>query len=219
METVFKFGNDAPCLIKGKGFIKLTKKITCDDAYYVEGLNYNLLSVSQLSNIGCKVEFGNKTAKIFDINGNLIWKGGKTRSNLFYVYINNSTCLIVKIDDVWVWHKRLCHVKFYNLISINNMKKVRGLPKLKKPNNIMCKQCQLGKMTKSSFKSKTYTSKDVLEIVHTNFCGPIEVKIYKGYKYIIIFVGDYSHDYHVLKEKVWFFSNVLSGIWQGLKKK
>ena len=67
-----RFGNDAPCLIKGKGSIKLTEKITCHDAYYVEGLNYNLLSVSQLSNIGCKVEFGNKTTKIFDTNGNLM---------------------------------------------------------------------------------------------------------------------------------------------------
>ena len=34
-----KFGNDAPCLIKGKGSIKLTQNISCDDAYYVKGLN------------------------------------------------------------------------------------------------------------------------------------------------------------------------------------
>ena len=39
-----RFGNDAPCLINGKGSIKLTDKILCDNAYYVEGLNYNLLS-------------------------------------------------------------------------------------------------------------------------------------------------------------------------------
>ena len=82
------------------------------------------------------------------------------------MYIEDSTCLIAKIDDVWLWHKRLCHVNFDNLINIINMKKVRGLPKLKKSDNVICKQCQLGKMTKSSFKSKTYTSKEVLEIVH-----------------------------------------------------
>ena len=39
-----RFGNDAPCLIKGKVSIKLSKNILCDNAYYVEGLNYNLLS-------------------------------------------------------------------------------------------------------------------------------------------------------------------------------
>ena len=41
-----RFENDAPCLIKGKGSIKLIEKISCDNVYYVEGLNYNLLSLS-----------------------------------------------------------------------------------------------------------------------------------------------------------------------------
>ena len=41
-----RFGNDAPCLIKGKVSIKLIDKILCENAYYFEGLNYNLLSVS-----------------------------------------------------------------------------------------------------------------------------------------------------------------------------
>ena len=72
------------------------------------------------------------------------------------------------------------------------MKKVRGSPKLKKYNNVICKPCQLGKMTKSSFKSKTYTSKEILEIVHADLCGPIEVHSYKGDKYIMLFVNDYS---------------------------
>ena len=72
------------------------------------------------------------------------------------------------------------------------MKKVRGLPKLKKLDNTMCKQCQLGNMTKSNFKSKTYTSNEVLELVNTKLCGPIEVQSYRGDKYIILFVDDYS---------------------------
>ena len=63
----------------------------------------------------------------------------------------------VRFDDEW-----LCHVNFDNLISISKMKKDRGLAKLKNADNTMCKQCQLGKMTKSSFKRKTYTSQEVL---------------------------------------------------------
>ena len=71
------------------------------------------------------------------------------------------------------------------------MKKVRGLPKLKKLDKLMCKQCQVGKMIKSSF--KTYTSKEILEIVHIDLCGPIEVKSYKGDKYIMLVgVNKYS---------------------------
>jgi hypothetical protein len=47
-------------------------------------------------------------------------------------------------------------------------------------------------MTKSSFKSKTYTSKEVLELVHTDLCVPIEVQSYKRDKYITFLVDDYS---------------------------
>ena len=70
-----RFSNDALCLIKGKRSIKLTNKISCDNAYYVEGLNYNLLSVSQPNKLGCKVEFENKSTKIYDTNRKLIGKG------------------------------------------------------------------------------------------------------------------------------------------------
>ena len=86
----------------------------------------------------------------------------KIEKNLFYLDIEDATYLLVKFDNVWLWHKRLCHVNFDNLVSISNIRKIRGFPKLKKPNNIMCKQCQLGKMTKSSLKSKNYTSKEIL---------------------------------------------------------
>ena len=72
------------------------------------------------------------------------------------------------------------------------MKRVRGLPKLKRPDNVICKQCQLVKMTKSNIKRKAYTSKGILEIVHTDLCGSIEVQSYKGDKYIMLFVDDYS---------------------------
>ena len=66
---------------------------------FVEGLNYNFLSVSQLNKLGCKVEFEHKTTKIYDTNGNLIGKGDQTRSNLFYFDIDDATCLIAKFDD------------------------------------------------------------------------------------------------------------------------
>ncbi|MDF3675387.1 hypothetical protein, partial [Enterobacter hormaechei] len=66
-----RFSNDLPSLIKGKGSIKHTEKILCDNVYYVEGHNYNLLSVSQMNSSGCKVEFENNIAKIDPARGNL----------------------------------------------------------------------------------------------------------------------------------------------------
>ena len=83
-------------------------------------------------------------------------------------------------------------MNFDNLINISKMKKVRGFPKLNNPDNAMYKQCQLGKMTKSSFKIKAYTSSDILELVHTNLCGHIDVQSYSGVNFFIVFVDDYS---------------------------
>ena len=37
-----KFGNDMSYVIKGKDTIELTNKITCENVYWIEGLNYNL---------------------------------------------------------------------------------------------------------------------------------------------------------------------------------
>jgi hypothetical protein len=134
--------------------------------------------------------------------------------------VNDVTFLFVQFDDVWLWHKRLCHLNFDNLVSISKMKRVGGLPKLKKPDNVICKQCQLGKMTKSSFKSKTHNSKDILELVHTDLCGPIDVQSYKHDKYIILFVDDYSRMMTVMffKKNLMLFK-CLSGMWQELKRK
>lgn len=80
---------------------------------------------------------------------------------------------------------------------------MRGLPRLNKPDNVMCKECQLGKMTKSGFKRKTFNSENVLDLVHTDLCGPMGVQSYCGTRYFIPFVDDYTRMMHVmfLKEK------------------
>ena len=54
-----------------------------------------MLSVSQLGNIGYKIEFENRTTKIYDSHGSLIGKGNQTRSNLFYLDMEDASFLIV----------------------------------------------------------------------------------------------------------------------------
>ena len=60
----------------------------------------------------------------------------------------------------------------------------------------MCKNCQIGKMGKTSFKRKKNHSKEVLELVH--------IKSYIGDKYFILFLDDYSRMMTVmyLKDKL-----------------
>lgn len=64
------------------------------------------------------------------------------------------------------------YVNFYNMIRINNYKEVRYLQGIIKPIDIVCKECQLGKKTRISFKNKEYSMLHPLEIIHTDLCGP-----------------------------------------------
>ena len=58
--------------------------------------------MSQLNSSGWKLEFEKKIDKIYDTYGKLIGKGDQTRGNLFYLDMDNATCLVVEFDDVWL---------------------------------------------------------------------------------------------------------------------
>ena len=52
-------------------------------------------------------------------------------------------------------------------------------------------------MTKRSFSVKGLKAKVLLELVHSDLCGPMNVKARGGYKYFISFVDDYPRYGHV----------------------
>ena len=131
-------------------------------------------------------------ASLMDDKGKIIGSGNQTKGNLFYLDLGECSWFISQVEESWLWHRRLCHVNFDNMVKISKFSKVRCIPNLKKPNVGLCKNCQIGKMGKTSFKSKYYQSEDILEIVHTNLCGPIGVESYTREKLFILFVDYYS---------------------------
>lgn len=85
---------------------------------------------------------------------------------------------------MWLWHKILCHVNFENMVKINRKKRESGLLNLKKLDNTLCKECQLGKMKKSSFSRKSYTYNYIMELVHIDLYGPTRVYSYYVDRYL-----------------------------------
>ena len=47
-------------------------------------------------------------------------------------------------------------------------------------------------MTKRPFSTKGNRAKDLLELIHSDVCGPINIRARGGYQYFITFIGDYS---------------------------
>ena len=64
---------------------------------------------------------------------NLLGTSSKKKGSLFYLYLTKSSCTLVQVEESWLWHKRMCHVNFDNLVNIRENRRVRGIPSLKKP--------------------------------------------------------------------------------------
>ena len=85
-----------------------------------------------------------------------------------------------QIDESMLWHRRMGHLNFDNIVKISKKGTVRNLPKIIKPPNYVCRHCLHGKQTKSSFKIKENTTSQPLEIIHTNLYGPTRNKSMQG---------------------------------------
>ena len=100
--------------------------------------------------------------------------------------------MIAQVDESWLWHRRMCHVNFDNIVKISSTRAARDLSKLMKPTNAIYKECQLGKQTRISFQSKQKNSNGLLDLVHTDLCGPARTRSLQGYRYFMLLIDDYS---------------------------
>ena len=55
----------------------------------------------------------------------------------------------------------------------------------------VCESCLEGKMTKWHFNAKGRRAQELLELVHTDVCGPMSTQAKGGYEYFITFTDDY----------------------------
>ena len=56
----------------------------------------------------------------------------------------------------------------------------------------VCESCLKGKMTKRPFNAKGRKAQDLLELIHSDVCGPMSIQARDGYEYFIAFTDDYS---------------------------
>ena len=72
------------------------------------------------------------------------------------------------------------------------IKVVPCLPYLKIDHERTCKGCARGKNVKNPFPKSETETKDTLELIHVDVCGPIPSTYLSGYEYFVSFNYDYS---------------------------
>ncbi|KAJ9542658.1 hypothetical protein OSB04_029164 [Centaurea solstitialis] len=192
------FGNKTTGVIKGYGILT-NGKVSIKKVLYVEGLSHNLFSASQFCDGYNIVLFSIINCLIINSDGVEIFEGRRFY-NLYVVdfpVIDSSkpVCLFSKATkgESWLWHRRFSHQNFSDISKLANGRLVKGLPKLTFDRDSLCPACQMGKMKRSSHKSKTESScQSPLEMLHMDLCGPMRIQSISGKKYILVMVDEYS---------------------------
>ena len=82
------------------------------------------------------------------------------------------------------------------------------LPSIDFDYNLVCKGCMLGKNLKKSFPHSIRRSKEILELIHFDICGPMSFPSLSGYLYYAIFIDGFSRKtwIYFMKQKSETFS-------------
>ena len=155
-------------------------------------MKHNLLSVIQMCDQGHVLVFSSKECEIRKEGSNrLVTTSTRTPNNIYILNdIGKESCCLEKEDESWIWHKRMGHINFNNLVNIRKKEVVREMSEITKLANVICKHCQHGKQTKVGFKTKEYSTTKPLEIVHTDLCGPMRTKGLEGELYFMLLIYD-----------------------------
>jgi len=136
----------------------------------------NLISVSILDKCGYTFEFGN--GKLVVYFNSIIVGSGVLYDGICMLNLNDMSVNYVighkrsRVDEnsSMLWHKRLGHI---SRPRIERLIKEGILHDLDFSNFDTCVDCVKGKLTAKMRNTGANRSDNVLELIHTNICGPI----------------------------------------------
>ncbi|KAJ9556623.1 LOW QUALITY PROTEIN: hypothetical protein OSB04_011237 [Centaurea solstitialis] len=180
------------------------------DVRYVEGLGYNMFSSSQFCDNGYWVKQFQYGSDVNDEDNNVVLSGrrnGNLYSTVFHSIPQthpqfealsnprNAICLLAKAskEDSWLWHRRLCHQNFKDMNKLVSKRLVKGLPETRLSKDTLCPACEQGKMKRSSHPPKMDSnSKNPLDMIHMDLCGPTRTESLARKKYMLVLVDELS---------------------------
>jgi hypothetical protein len=191
------FGDNSQGKVLGYDKIAITTNHSISKVLFVESLNYNLLSISQLCEMGYNYLFTNKCVTIFTRSDGFYVFSGILREKLYLVNftfkeMKLDKCLIVKTNMGCLWHHRLDHVDMRKLHKLQNEGHILGLMNVAFKKDRPYAACQVRKQVRAPYHAKNImTTKISLEMLHMNLFGPIAYISIGGNKYGLIIIDDY----------------------------
>jgi hypothetical protein len=94
------------------------------------------------------------------------------------------------INPCKLWHRRLGHLNYNVLPSFQNM--VTSMSMFLFEHDSVCRGCALDKNTKKAYPHDNRKTNGILDLIHSDLCGPMTSLSMNGCLYYIIFIDDCS---------------------------
>ena len=97
---------------------------------------------------------------------------GKEEGGLYTLKGHSEAALTHSIENPCeLWHRILSHINYKALPYVS--KTVTGLPEFKVDHEGVCNECAQGKNIKNPFPKRDNKAEGVIELIHSDVCGPI----------------------------------------------
>jgi hypothetical protein len=196
-ETII-YGDNGQGDVVGLGKIVISTTNSIEDVYHVQGLGYNLLSVSQLCEKGYNCLFTHEGVIVSRREDSSIVFVGHLWRKLYYVdftkvKVDPKACLVAKSDLGWLWHRRLAHVGMRNLSKPQKYEHILGLTNVVFEKDRLCSAFQAGKQVGAHHPAKNILSSSrPLKLLQMDLFGPIAYISIGGNKYGLVIIDDFS---------------------------
>ena len=197
-----EMGTKATADVVGRGTIILSMQCGSDfkvrkleEVLHVPTFEYSLLSVSALDKKGMMTTFGGGECVIHN-RGTTIATGSLT-GPLYIIRAkpapsNNGLALLSSLQ---LWHERMGHVHKRGIVQMADRGVARGLKLADRDYDNGCYHCAVSKAHRSPIPKarSSERAKGMLDRIHSDVCGPMDVPSLGGSRYFVTFIDEHSN--------------------------
>jgi len=178
------------------------------EVWHVPNITTSLISVARMVDAGYTVEFGRSLC--FISNDGLKTKLGYRKGSLYQLNqvsphstIESDPANTANLGlatnqspraTLETWHRRLCHRTLDKNTARYLSTKVADLNVIETKDDVpkVCGICALGRQHKESETKSRERATELLQVIHTDVCGPMQTATLNGEKYFIAFTDEMS---------------------------
>jgi hypothetical protein len=210
---------EAPSIGSTSLLNKRKEKVTLGKFMFVRGLGFNLISVPGLTRLGADVRFKGSLCRVLRNNVEVL--RARLQDKAYIVEAtqqgDNSFALNKMVLALpasielshraltskgvkpsgarasWeIWHRRLGHLASDSMRTLFGRLSTGGRVARSSDKSGPCEGCVMGKIVRPPFPPSESRAEALLDIVHTNLCGPMGVRSEGGAQYLMVLVDDRS---------------------------